>query len=544
MPSSYTFYLFMRDLVATTASRDTQAAVDGAAAATLKLTHAAGVSLIFMGPGAGEGHAGRLSIEGDAKLTEWEHALSSRLAKGPLELRSDVVPLSRHSVENPAGTLISAPLRWGRRIVGLVAAEIPGEMSDEASERLQRASPLLGAILGLVFEANSSRRKLGELSMIFQSGQAVVASPQFAQALRNTLTLAARMVDAEGCAALLARPEKDLLMYVARSGAEPADPCPVPLDGIVGWVAENGEAVVTADPSRHPLFREASDGQLCPQLRSLAAVSLQVKGRSVGTLAAFNQQHDARFSDDDLWLLDGVASHVGVVVENDRLYAQLIQERDRVLEAQDAIRNELAHGLHRGPVQLLAALTLALDHAERLVGSRPDLLGGELASIRSLARQAAREARLLLFELRPATLETDGLSSALRSYVSQLQSDKPPAFHCSVPELGQPIEPKIARVAFGIVQEALSNAIRHATAQNIWLEVREQPGEIVIDVRDDGQGFDVEDARRRSEAQMRLGLSAMHRQAELIGATLHIQSSPDASGALVTLRIPLGERQE
>jgi signal transduction histidine kinase len=153
--------------------------------------------------------------------------------------------------------------------------------------------------------------------------------------------------------------------------------------------------------------------------------------------------------------------------------------------------------------------------------------------LQELATQALDELRSLIFELRPPDLETDGLCGALRKHVDVLRRLQPTQI-----ELKGDLElaPDLRRDqdVFRIAQEALQNALRHAHATHILLRLRAEDGRLLLDVEDDGVGFDPDAADVRSQ---RLGLTSMEERAQRLGARLEVRSAQGA-GTTVHLEMP------
>lgn len=143
----------------------------------------------------------------------------------------------------------------------------------------------------------------------------------------------------------------------------------------------------------------------------------------------------------------------------------------------------------------------------------------------------------MLFTLRPVVLETQGLPAALEQYAERLrQSDE---LHVEVDSDsydGQ-LDKQAESVVFNVVEEAVSNARKHAHASQILVRLRVDDHFFTAEVRDDGIGFDVEKAQRRREVG-HMGLLNMEERAELVGGRCSIKSQAGA-GTLVCLDIPL-----
>jgi signal transduction histidine kinase len=238
--------------------------------------------------------------------------------------------------------------------------------------------------------------------------------------------------------------------------------------------------------------------------------------------------------------MSSIAAQAAIALENARLYQQVRQERDHIIKAQEDIRRELARKLHDGPVQLLSAISMSLDHLERLNEVKPEAVHNEINALRNLVRQATRDARNVLFELRPIILETQGLAAALEEYVNQLRGSETFAIHFkTIEEIGY--DPKVAGTIFSVVQEAINNIKRHANARNVWLSLEFKNHRFAVAIRDDGEGFDVEKIDTGYDRRGSFGLLNMRERAQLIEAELHIQSrlEPPNRGTTIQLILPL-----
>jgi signal transduction histidine kinase len=224
------------------------------------------------------------------------------------------------------------------------------------------------------------------------------------------------------------------------------------------------------------------------------------------------------FSEEDEELIQLLAAHAAIAITNARLYEQ---SRELSVVAE---RNRLALELHDAVSQKLFGLVLSAEAAETLLDRDPAAARDQVAKLQALAQEALDELRSLVFELRPLDLERDGLSGALRKHVDLLR------------RLGQqdielelngelPTDPTRDREIFRVAQEALQNALRHARAEHVWVRVSAFDGRVLLEVEDDGVGFEPDAAAARSR---RLGLTSMEERARRLGATLEISSALDA----------------
>jgi signal transduction histidine kinase len=153
--------------------------------------------------------------------------------------------------------------------------------------------------------------------------------------------------------------------------------------------------------------------------------------------------------------------------------------------------------------------------------------------VQQLARDAMEELRSVVFELRPASLEAEGLGQVLRKHVDVLRrvSGKGIGLEVAAPP---PLRAAAAAQVFRIAQEALQNALRHAEAERIDVRLGDGGGRLVLTVADDGIGFD---AGAPSARGRRLGLTSMEERAIELGGRLAIESRPGA-GTTVRLEVP------
>jgi len=151
--------------------------------------------------------------------------------------------------------------------------------------------------------------------------------------------------------------------------------------------------------------------------------------------------------------------------------------------------------------------------------------------------------RTLLFDLRPVILETQGLAPALQQYVERQQEMGDLNYSLQIDRFAGRLASPAERAVFSIVQEAVGNVRKHALAENVWISVDEQEGELCVMVHDDGVGFDVEQLNAEYDQQGSLGMLNMRERAESIGGMLSLQSEPGA-GSTIALVAPLSPLRE
>jgi signal transduction histidine kinase len=267
----------------------------------------------------------------------------------------------------------------------------------------------------------------------------------------------------------------------------------------------------------------------------------------IGVLQVINKK-EGRFTKSDLELLSSIASYAAIAIQNARLHTNVLAERDRVIEAQEQARRELARDLHDGPTQLVAGIMMSLDFSKQALKKDPSLLAKELDYMQGLAERASHQMRTMLFELRPLVLETQGLGAALQVFLERRQTDIENSTKLSLKlktdNPGGDISRqngKVEAAIFAIVQETVNNAIKYAQAENIVVELQETPTAIFTVISDDGQGFDLDKVMSNYEDRGSLGMVNIRERTELMGGELNIKSAP-GTGTTITIYVPKEEK--
>ncbi len=242
-------------------------------------------------------------------------------------------------------------------------------------------------------------------------------------------------------------------------------------------------------------------------------------------------------------LLRSLAGLVGIAVRNTELLERL-QQKEQVLQGllrktltvQEEERRRLSRELHDETSQVLSALIMNVDLLESQAPVDP-ASSARISAVKSLAEEAARNLDRMLFELRPALLDELGLEPALRWYIAQMSDLWNLNIDFEGARLGR-LPDHIELAAFRIVQEAISNCARHANPAHVRVAVRTSEGRLLLDVEDDGVGFDAMEVAERARSGEAVGLEGMRERAELAGGVFHVDSVP-GRGTRVVAEIPL-----
>jgi signal transduction histidine kinase len=228
-----------------------------------------------------------------------------------------------------------------------------------------------------------------------------------------------------------------------------------------------------------------------------------------------------------------------IALQNARLYRDLEQEKERIAEIQEDARRKLARDLHDGPTQSIGAIAMRVNFARRLVQRDPEKAGEELFKIEELARRTTKEIRQMLFTLRPLVLESEGLVEALRQLAEKtLENHEQNVIVEAKDNVVADMEVGKQGVIFFIVEEAVSNARKHARAKHIWVRLKKRSDVLQLEIEDDGVGFDVESVQANYEQRGSLGMINLYERTELVNGILKFDSKP-GRGTRITVAIPM-----
>jgi len=280
-----------------------------------------------------------------------------------------------------------------------------------------------------------------------------------------------------------------------------------------------------------------------PELRESAIIAapLRHRERIVGIIVVYSLSQRT-FDAEKRNLLQTFANQAAIAIQNAELYQNLRAEQERIIKAQEEVRHQLARNLHDNTAQMLSLIIMNLDLTRQsLLQQRYDKSLDEIDRLEDLARQANREVRTLLFELRPIILESRGLIPALAAYHRQLSTSMDCALHLDAQPLDFQIQLHGASTIFSIIQEAVNNIRKYANAANVWIRVYTDADYLRFEVEDDGVGFDLDETMREYETLGSFGLLNMRERAYVLDGVLNILSPRPggAAGTLVSGRVPL-----
>jgi len=250
------------------------------------------------------------------------------------------------------------------------------------------------------------------------------------------------------------------------------------------------------------------------------------------------------FGDTRLQLLVSIGSQLAVAIENARLYEAVRRKEEasstflrQYIAAQEEERKRIARELHDEPAQLLTGLALAIETASQMAVPHDGELRRALASANALTERVSTEVGRIIRDLRPTLLDDLGLLEALEFHADTRLRPLGIQVTCETVGTDGRLPPELETALFRVAQEAMSNIVRHAQAENVSLTLEFRDEFVAVDIEDDGQGFDVDATFARRQDGAPFGLMGMRERVDLLSGTLVVESRP-GEGTSVRVRVP------
>lgn len=247
------------------------------------------------------------------------------------------------------------------------------------------------------------------------------------------------------------------------------------------------------------------------------------------------------FNEDHVQWAEALVGQAAVAIQNAWLFEQVRAGRERLqflsrrlVEIQESERLYIARELHDHAGQTLTSLMLGLGTVEK-EASKPEFIRTRAAELKEMTGHVLEDLHRLAINLRPASLDHLGLTSALEQFIKAFSQDSQMPIRFKAVGFGEDerLPQDVETSLYRIVQEGLTNVIRHSKASHVDVVVERRGTSLLIIVEDDGCGFDVDQAR----AGGHLGLLGMQERTEMLAGTLTIESSP-GSGTILVVEVP------
>ena len=438
---------------------------------------------------------------------------------------------------------IAAPLINSGQIGGMInlASDQPGAFSLEtASQLMAFAAPAALALHNAqLYRAELKARQLAET--LSAASLALTQTLDFGTVINTLLEFVCRLIPQECSYIAIAENESHLVIRASCGCAARNRPVQAPDFALDVWDIPNLQQVYAAqksllisDTHEYPGWTVVIEDE---NTRSWLGIPMIAAGNVIGILV-LTQKEPGQYTRDHIHLAEGIVSQASVAIQNAWLFEQVRSGHERLqslsrrlVEVQESERRYIARELHDETSQALTAVKFGLRLLEQEIDQPQNILQ-RVADLKQLTDKILEELHRLAMDLRPASLDHLGLVAALdqlaKSAQERYQLDVRFKFKGFSAEDRLPdyLETSLYR----IVQEALTNAIRHAHAQSIDIILDLFEEKAVLIVEDDGIGFDATLVRGSGH----LGLLGMQERAQTIGGTLVVESRPGGGTTVVT----------
>jgi two-component system NarL family sensor kinase len=306
-----------------------------------------------------------------------------------------------------------------------------------------------------------------------------------------------------------------------------ADAPAAALSGLARALAEAlGASATLIEPA--PSARLPVGGHGNELLEPVLERDLRHRGQVLGRLLIGARAPDERYAHADLELVDLLVQQIAPALDALRLAAELQHSREDIVNAREEERRRIRRELHDGLGSALAGIALTLEAARNSGAIDVDEL---IVGARDQTQAAVADVRRIVRDLRPPALDDLGLVEALHAHAEKLS---PLRVEFAVDANLMPLPAAVETALYRVACEALTNVVRHARARSCRLDLHGAPGQVVLRVEDDGDGFGL-------AAQTGVGLRSMRERAAELGGRLTLARAE--SGAIVELCLPLAEER-
>jgi signal transduction histidine kinase len=375
----------------------------------------------------------------------------------------------------------------------------------------------------------SSREWARQLESLEEIAGAMLSEIEPSRLLGLIVDRMSELLDARFAAVLLAGAEGWLEIAAADGeGAEELVGVRLPIErSKAGRVFREGTSVrvdaVLDDPDADPdLMRRVG-------ARAGLWTPLIVREEPIGVLMALDRRgHDPRFTDADLRLAQRFAARAAVAVDLSRRVARATVQR--IVGGQEQERRRLSRELHDETGQALTSILLGLKALEETAGT--ERFPAALAELREQVVATLQDVRRLAVELRPKALDDFGLVPALERLVGTFAEQTGIETHLESRLQEARLASEIETVLYRVVQEALTNVVKHARAEHVSVLLHAKPGRVAVVIEDDGRGFAADTLSGDG-----IGLVGMRERIALVGGRLELETS-EGRGTTIVVEVP------
>ncbi|MFC2027106.1 PAS domain S-box protein [Chloroflexota bacterium] len=347
---------------------------------------------------------------------------------------------------------------------------------------------------------------------------------------------------------LLDQEEKKLILKVHRgisdSQANEASALGIG-DGNVGRVLESKKPlfIESLSNSSEVTAKESLNIVASEQLQSVVLIPLQARGKTLGVMFAATE-HDRIFSPEERGLLVTIGHQISTAIENALLYEELQRKeeiRGEVIQqsilAQEEERKRIARELHDQTSQVLTGASAMIEASVAALPYGTDEIKERLRETRVSLTNMLVDVRNIIYELRPSMLDDLGLVAAARWHAEDYLERAGIKAHFETVGRKRKLPAKLETAVFRIIQEATTNIIKHARAKNARIKLEFQKDCLILNIEDDGKGFELQKAMNPTNKKRGMGLLNIKERVEILDGDFRIESQR-SRGTKITVSIP------
>lgn len=279
-------------------------------------------------------------------------------------------------------------------------------------------------------------------------------------------------------------------------------------------------------------------------MKSMLALPLLTKEKLIGILCIFSREI-LEFSEKERDLMAIIVGQVALAIENADLYKssrekQMLVEQllSKLIFAQEEERKRIASEIHDSIAQSMVGILTKVQTSQALLSLNLAKAAEELEDLRKVAAESCKEIRRILFNLRPTSLDDLGIVPSIENLIKRIEKEKSISIQMIVNDRDRRFPPQFEILTFRIIQEALTNVLKHSEAKKAWVELFLEPARLSIKVVDNGRGFTWEKVHHKFTEGESFGLQSMKERASLVGGKVDIISEEN-NGTTVSIEIPV-----
>ena len=458
----------------------------------------------------------------------------SEMIQGKLLLKDAVMPIILREAENQHETALQMLAELDRvlhwiviRVSKVYSVQLSGMLAAQVDRLTHSEEQLRERNAQLEQQSKQLERRVREVTALNRSTSLITSTLEADKVMDLILEQLAEVIGYDS-ATIMWMVEGVLRIIACRGFRDPSTVLGSRFDPrenvLTARLISEAQPIVLQDVLEEPTFY--TDPGDCT--RAWIGVPLIVRDNCIGALTLDKCEREYYDAEDGHTVM-AFANQAAIALENARLY-----DRSRDLAVLEE-RNRLARELHDSISQMLFSMVLNAEAAAAMFEVNPASAQVQIARLQETSHAALKDMRTLIFELRPANLEEEGLVPVLRKHIALVKERY--GLDVQFYAEGQQRWPfRMEKALYRITQEALTNIIKHADATHAMVNLSAAEGSVRLTVDDNGRGLTP--ARAGEAAHSTLGLTSMRERAEQLGGTFAIGPRPDSAGTRVSVTLP------